>query len=79
MNSDKEIEKSVNPIAITIIVLTLALGIAGIHFGIIHWSISAIGGTILLIFAASIRVADQWEKAVVLRMGKFEGDEYENI
>jgi regulator of protease activity HflC (stomatin/prohibitin superfamily) len=73
MNSDKEIEKSVNPIAITIIVLTLALGIAGIHFGIVHWSISAIGGTILLIFAASIRVADQWEKAVVLRMGKFVG------
>jgi len=27
----------------------------------------------LLIFAASIRVADQWEKAIVLRMGKFVG------
>ena len=73
MKTDKEIEKSVNPIAITIIILALALGIAGFHFGIVHWSISVIGGIILLIFAASIRVADQWEKAIVLRMGKFIG------
>ena len=73
MKTDKEIEKSVNPIAITIIILALALGFAGFHFGIVHWSISVIGGIILLIFAASIRVADQWEKAIVLRMGKFIG------
>ena len=73
MKPDKEIEKSVNPIAITIIILALALGFAGFQFGIVHWSISVIGGIILLIFAASIRVADQWEKAIVLRMGKFVG------
>ncbi|MBT8351917.1 MAG: slipin family protein, partial [Deltaproteobacteria bacterium] len=73
MKSEKEIEKSINPIAIAIIILTLALGIAGFHFGLFHWSISVIGGIILLIFAASIRVADQWEKAIVLRMGKFIG------
>lgn len=73
MNSEKEIEKSINPISIAIIVLSLAISIALIYFGIIHWSIAATGGTILLIFAASIRIADQWEKAVVLRMGKFLG------
>jgi len=73
MKPDKEIEKSVNPIAITITILALALGFAGFQFGIVHWSISVIGGIILLIFAASIRVADQWEKAIVLRMGKFVG------
>ncbi len=33
-----------------------------------------IGGTVLaVIIAATIRIADQWEKAVVLRMGKFKG------
>ena len=73
MNSEKEIEKSINPISIAIIVLSLAISIALIYFGIVHWSIAATGGTILLIFAASIRIADQWEKAVVLRMGKFVG------
>ena len=73
MKSEKEIEKSINPIAIAIIILTLALGFAGFQFDIVHWSISVIGGIILLIFAASIRVADQWEKAIVLRMGKFIG------
>lgn len=73
MSSEKEIEKSINPISIAIIVLSLAISIALIYFGIIHWSIAATGGTILLIFAASIRIADQWEKAVVLRMGKFLG------
>lgn len=73
MNSEKEIEKTINPISIAIILLSLAISIALIYFGIIHWSIAATGGTILLIFAASIRIADQWEKAVVLRMGKFLG------
>ena len=73
MNSEEEIKKSINPISITIILLSLAISIALIYFGIIHWSIAATGGMILLIVAASIRVADQWEKAVVLRMGKFLG------
>ena len=66
MNSEKEIEKSINPISIAIIVLSLAISIALIYFGIVHWSIAATGGTILLIFAASIRIADQWKKPLSL-------------
>ena len=73
MSSDKEIKKYVNPISITIILLSLAIGHVLIYFNIIHWSITAIGGMMLLLFAASIRIADQWEKAIVLRMGKFLG------
>ena len=73
MSSDKEIKKYVNPISITIILLSLAIGHVLIYFNIIHWSITAIGGMMLLFFAASIRIADQWGKAIVLRMGKFLG------
>ena len=71
MSPDLEIKKQVNPISKTIILLSLAICIILIYFDIIHWSITTTGGMILLIFAASIRIADQWEKAVVLRMGKF--------
>lgn len=71
--SDQKISKTVNPISITLIILSLAAAIALVHFHIIHWSISATGCAIFLILAASIRIGDQWEKAVVLRMGKFLG------
>ncbi len=66
MNSDKEIKKYINPISITIIILTIAIGYILFYFHITHWSFTVIGGVPLLIFAASIRIADQWEKAVVL-------------
>ena len=71
--SDQKIAKTVNPISITIILLTLAASIPLVYFKITHWSVAAIAGVILLFLAASIRIADQWEKAVVLRMGKFLG------
>ena len=73
ISSDLEIKKQVNPISLTIILLSLAIGIILIYFDITHWSIIAAGGMVMLIIAASIRIADQWEKAVVLRMGKFLG------
>jgi uncharacterized membrane protein YqiK len=73
MNSEKEIKKQVNPISIALIILAFATGLVLAYFDITHWSITAIVGMILLFFAASIRIADQWEKAVVLRMGKFLG------
>jgi regulator of protease activity HflC (stomatin/prohibitin superfamily) len=80
--SDQKTSKTVAPISITIILLSLAIGIVLVHWDITEWSITvlspvqlftAIGVIILLILAASIRIADQWEKAVVLRMGKFLG------
>jgi regulator of protease activity HflC (stomatin/prohibitin superfamily) len=70
---DQKTSKTIKPISITLLILALVMCIALVHFDIIHWSVTAMGGIIFLILAASIRIADQWEKAVVLRMGKFLG------
>jgi regulator of protease activity HflC (stomatin/prohibitin superfamily) len=51
----------------------MALDAILFYSGIIHWIIAAIGALVFLLIAASLKIADQWEKAVVLRMGKFRG------
>ena len=71
--SEQKVSKTVNFISITIVLLSLAMAAVLVYFNIAHWSIAASFGVILLFLAASIRIADQWEKAVVLRMGKFLG------
>jgi regulator of protease activity HflC (stomatin/prohibitin superfamily) len=73
MKSDITIKKSVNPISITLIVIAAITGLLLEQLNVVHWSIAAILVCVLLVVAASIRIADQWEKAVVLRMGKFLG------
>ena len=73
MKSDITINKSINPISITLIVIAAITGLLLEQLNVVHWSIAAIPVLVLLIIAASIRIADQWEKAVVLRMGKFLG------
>ena len=73
MKSDITIKKSINPISISLIVVAAITGLALEQFNVVHWSITAIIVCVLLFIAASIRIADQWEKAVVLRMGKFLG------
>jgi len=73
MKSETTIKKSINPISITIIVIAAITGLLLEQFNVVHWSIAAILVFVLLVIAASIRIADQWEKAVVLRMGKFLG------
>ena len=66
-------EKFVNPISIAVLVLLVGLNAALLHTGIIHWIIALIAFILTLLLAASIKIADQWEKAVILRMGKFIG------
>lgn len=62
-----------NPIPLTVLVVLLA-GTAGLYFfGIISvpWTIALV--ILSLLICSSIYIADQWEKAVVLRMGKYKG------
>ena len=69
-----------NPISIAVLVLLIGL-IALLLFknellsqeNIFPWFAAAIGVILALLIAASIKIADQWEKAVILRMGKFIG------
>ncbi len=62
-----------NPVSITVLII-----LAGISFGLYYMgmiSIEFLVGILLLsiLIASSIQIADQWEKAVVLRMGKYYG------
>jgi hypothetical protein len=69
-----------NPISIAVLVLLIGL-IALVLFkdellsqkDIIPHFAAIIGVILAILMAASIKIADQWEKAVILRMGKFIG------
>jgi regulator of protease activity HflC (stomatin/prohibitin superfamily) len=62
-----------NPISLTVLVI-----LTGIVIGLFYVKVISqpmlIGLLILsVLFSSSIQIADQWEKAVVLRMGKYRG------
>ncbi len=71
---------ALNPISIAVLVLLIGF-IALLlfkdellsHKNFIPWIIAIIGAHLAILIAASIKIADQWEKAVILRMGKFIG------
>ncbi len=68
-----ETERGVNAIAVaTFVILILAVAI-GRFFGIIGNVTTGILVVLTVLTAASIRIANQWEQAVILRMGKFTG------
>ncbi len=62
-----------NPISISVLVIPTVLLILLQHFQLISPITMLAGLLFFIILSASIRVADQWERAVVLRMGKFKG------
>jgi regulator of protease activity HflC (stomatin/prohibitin superfamily) len=62
-----------NPVAFTVLVILLAISI-GLHLlGYIGVPVMVALIVISLLIASSIQIADQWEKAVILRMGKYNG------
>jgi regulator of protease activity HflC (stomatin/prohibitin superfamily) len=71
---------AINPISIAVLVILVGL-IALLlyadelvsHKDTIPWFFAIIGVILSVLIAASIKIADQWEKAVILRMGKFIG------
>ena len=62
-----------NPISLTVFISILVLDAILTYFQIIPMVVTIIGVLAAVFMAASICIADQWEKAVVLRMGKFQG------
>ena len=66
-------KKLINPVAIAVLVILLFIIILLSIKGIINNSIAFSGFVATLLIASSIKMADQWEKAVVLRMGKYKG------
>lgn len=62
-----------NPVSITVLVILLGtMGALG-YLKIIDGPVMVLFGVLSFFIAGSIHIADQWEKAVVLRMGKFTG------
>jgi regulator of protease activity HflC (stomatin/prohibitin superfamily) len=62
-----------NPVSITVLVFLLAVSVGSYLLGYIGAILLGVCIVISLLIASSIQIADQWEKAVVLRMGKFSG------
>jgi regulator of protease activity HflC (stomatin/prohibitin superfamily) len=70
----KIITKSfLNPVSITVLLILTGICIALFYFKVIPqpWFIGLLIFSVLL--SSSIQIADQWEKAVVLRIGKYRG------
>jgi regulator of protease activity HflC (stomatin/prohibitin superfamily) len=66
-------KKYINPITITVFVILILLD-AILFFNHIFSILYALAGIVVAaLIASSIKIADQWEKAVVLRLGKFKG------
>jgi len=67
------IKHTINPVGLLLLFAMLAVDFALLNNGIISQPLFILGALISVVAAASVRIADQWEKAVVLRMGKFIG------
>lgn len=62
-----------NPVSLTVLVILLGIT-AGLYFlQLIGIPVGAGLVILSILIASSIQIADQWEKAVVLRMGRFSG------
>ena len=62
-----------NALALAVLVVLVVPIVALFYAGIIHEYLAASAIVLSALIVASIKIADQWEKAVVLRMGKFIG------
>lgn len=65
--------KNFNPISIAVFLLSIIIPIALIIADVIDWPWLFAGIACAFILPWTFKVADQWEKAVVLRLGKFVG------
>lgn len=62
-----------NPIAITVLVVMIGISIALVAAHLINTAVFLLLLALSILLGASVKIADQWEKAVVLRMGKYVG------
>ncbi len=62
-----------NPVAVAVLIVLISICVVLYYLQIISQAL--LGGLIFLsvFLAATVHIADQWEKAVLLRMGKFQG------
>lgn len=73
MNANFVTKGFFNPISITVFIILAGLSLALFLLDIIVIHLFVPFLVIAVLIATSIHIADQWEKGVVLRMGKFKG------
>lgn len=73
METYKSIKKGLNPISVTVLIVLAAACIGSYLLGYINVPVLVSLLLASLFIAHSIHIADQWEKAVVLRLGKYKG------
>ena len=69
----KNTKLGVNPISGMICLVLIGISIGGYYAGYINAVILVLFLIISLFISNSVHIADQWEKAIVLRMGKYTG------
>jgi regulator of protease activity HflC (stomatin/prohibitin superfamily) len=62
-----------NPVSVTVVLILLAITGVLYYLKIIGIPLTVLFVIISFLVGSAIKIADQWEKAVVLRMGKFSG------
>ena len=62
-----------NPISLSVLLILIAVSAVLYFLQIVNIPILAASILFSVLFASAIRIADQWERAVVLRMGKYKG------
>lgn len=73
MKTSKITKGLFNPISLAVLIILLSL-IAGLYFlNVLSIINSVIGVVVAILLSSAIQIADQWEKAVVLRLGKYKG------
>jgi regulator of protease activity HflC (stomatin/prohibitin superfamily) len=62
-----------NPVSITVLVILLGISVGLYYLQMTGVETMVVMVILSIIIASSIQIADQWEKAIVLRMGKYQG------
>jgi regulator of protease activity HflC (stomatin/prohibitin superfamily) len=73
MNPNFVTKQLLNPVSITVLVLLTGISVALFLLNYITEPVLGASVIVSILFSASIQIADQWEKAVILRMGRFKG------
>jgi regulator of protease activity HflC (stomatin/prohibitin superfamily) len=62
-----------NPVSITVMIVLLGVSLGLFYLKVVGIPVLAGALVLSILIASSIHIADQWEKAVMLRMGRFVG------
>lgn len=71
--TDLKTKGSLNPLSISIFLIFSVIFVMLFALGVINIFVFIISMTFSVLLSNSIHIADQWERAVVLRMGKYSG------